>query len=94
MSFMAQHVPTKDHGEDAYYAAFRARLKALRKDLGYSQSQMAEAIGISLDRYKKYETRDRFPPHLLNKLALNSHRPLEYVVTGRGPNIRPIAARK
>jgi transcriptional regulator with XRE-family HTH domain len=79
---MAQHVRTKDPGESAYYAAFRARLKDLRTGLGYSQSEMAEALGVSLDRYKKYEIRDRFPAHLLNKLALDTNSPLEYVVTG------------
>lgn len=91
---MAQHVPTKDPGESAFYGSFRARLKDLRvKDLDYSQSQMAEALGISIDRYKKYETRDKFPPHLLYKLALVTRRPLEYIVTGRGPNIRAISQR-
>lgn len=79
--------------EQAYHVAFRRRLAGLRQDLGYSQSQMAEALGIPLLNYKKYETRSKFPPHLLNKLALVTHRPVEYIVTGQGANIRAVSRR-
>jgi transcriptional regulator with XRE-family HTH domain len=70
--------------ERAYHQAFRDRLKRLRDDLGYSQSQMAEALGVSLQNYKKYEIRSKFPAHMLNKLALITHRPLKFIVTGQG----------
>lgn len=91
---MAASATSEDQAERAYHEAFRARLVGLRLDLGYSQPQMAEALGLSLDNYKKYETRSKFPSHLLNKLALVTHRPLEFIVTGHGPNIRPIARRQ
>ncbi len=90
---MGKITTAEDPAERAYHETFRARLVGLRNDLGYSQPQMAEALGLSLDNYKKYETRSKFPPHLFNKLALVTHRPLEYIVTGQGPNIRPIARR-
>ena len=88
---MAKAPKHVDPTERAYYEAFRKRLLGLRTDLDYTQEQMAEALGISKDNYKKYERRSKFPPHLLNKLALLTHRPLEYVVTGHGANIRVVA---
>lgn len=90
---MAKSAKSEDPAERVYHEAFRARLVGLRLDLGYSQSEMAEALGLSIDNYKKYETRSKFPPHLFNKLALVTHRPLEFIVTGQGPNIRTVARR-
>jgi transcriptional regulator with XRE-family HTH domain len=77
--------------ERAYYTGFRDRLRSIRIELDWSQAEMAEALGISLDNYKKYEIRSKFPPHLLEKLALVTHRRIEFIVTGRGPNLRPVA---
>jgi transcriptional regulator with XRE-family HTH domain len=73
-----------------YYDQFRDRLKAIRAELGYSQEQMATALGISLAVYQKYEIRSKFPPHLLEPLALIARRDIAYVVTGRSPALRII----
>lgn len=73
-----------------YYEQFRDRLKAIRLDLGFSQEQMAIALGVSLAVYQKYEIRSKFPPHLLEKLAIISRRDIGFVVTGRGPTLRVI----
>lgn len=77
-----------DLTESAYYEAFRQRLKDIRADLGWSQARMAEALGVPLVNYKKYEVRSKFPPHLLDRLALVTHRSLDFIVTGRNPNVR------
>lgn len=78
------------HSDSSYYADFRKRLKGIRDDLDWSQAQMAEALQIPLVNYKKYEIRSKFPPHLLGRLALVTHRPVDYIVTGAGQNIRQI----
>ena len=81
-------------GSSDYYEAFRDRLKAIRMDLGFSQEQMAIALGVSLAVYQKYEVRSKFPPHLLEKLALISRRDIGFIVTGRGPALRVIRTPK
>ena len=81
-------------GSSEYYEQFRERLKAIRLDLGFSQEQMAIALGISLAVYQKYEVRSKFPPHLLEKLSLISQRDIGYIVTGRGPTLRVVRTRK
>lgn len=90
---MAKPKKFVDPTEKAYYEAFKKRLIGLRHDLELTQEQMAEGLGISKDNYKKYEKRSKFPPHLLNKLAIITHRPVEYIVTGHGPNIRVVTRR-
>jgi transcriptional regulator with XRE-family HTH domain len=77
----------------AYYDAFRKRIKTIRDELEWSQAEMADALGVPLANYKKYEIRSKFPPHLFERLALVTHRNIEFVVTGRGPNVRAIGRR-
>lgn len=67
----------------AYYEDFRERLVSLRLQLNWSQPQMADALGLTLARYQKYEIRDKFPLHLIAKLALVTHRDVEFIVTGK-----------
>lgn len=67
----------------AYYDAFRKRLVDLRKQLGWSQEDMAKALGIALPNYQKYEIRSKFPLHHLEQLARVTHRDLDFIVTGR-----------
>lgn len=83
----------RDPTERAFHEAFRARLKTIRRELDWTQVEMAMALGVPLENYKQYEKRSKFPPHLLDQLARVTHRPLEYVLTGRGPNIRVVHRR-
>jgi transcriptional regulator with XRE-family HTH domain len=77
--------------EREYYENFRARLKAARLSLGWTQSQMATALGMEYESFKKCESRDRFPLHLIERLALVTQRPIEFWVTGR--NVRQMVRR-
>lgn len=44
---------------------------------------MASALGIPLVTYKSYEVRSKFPPHLIERLALVTHTDVGYIVTGK-----------
>jgi transcriptional regulator with XRE-family HTH domain len=77
--------------ERAYYNEFRQRLIAARKRLEWTQLQMATALGIELENYKKYERRSKFPLHLIEQLALVTHSDIDFVVTGR--NVKPFPQR-
>lgn len=77
-------------GERQYWDEFRKRLVTLRLSLkrgdrSWSQADMAEALDIPLTNYKSYEQRSKFPLHLVDKLALVTHRDVEFIVTGRAP---------
>ncbi|MFZ5783952.1 MAG: helix-turn-helix domain-containing protein [Pseudomonadota bacterium] len=74
---------TEKATERAYHESFRRRLKDLREELQWSQADMANALGLSLDNYKKYEIRSKFPPHQYEKLALVTHKSVDFIVTGR-----------
>lgn len=41
---------------------FSERVRALRMKRGMTQQRMADALGISLNAYQKYEQGERFPP--------------------------------
>lgn len=79
--------------ERNYYAALRSRLVSTRHQLDWSQADMANALGIPLANYKKYEVRSKFPLHLVERLALVTHRDVEYIVTGKNVRqLRSVAA--
>lgn len=69
--------------ERAYYSDFRQRLVATRRRLEWTQQEMATALGIELENYKKYERRSKFPLHLIEQLALVTHSEIDFIVTGR-----------
>lgn len=77
--------------EREYYEGFAARLKAARLALGYTQAQMATALGLEYENFKKYELRGRYPLHGLERLALVTQRPVEFWVTGK--NVRQLVRR-
>lgn len=79
----------RDDTERAYYDAFRARLIGVRTELDWSQADAARALSIPLANYKKYETRSKFPLHLLDRLVLVTHRDLDFWVTGRNVKAFP-----
>lgn len=51
--------------------AFCARVAELRARRGFTQHQMAESLGIPLERYKKYENRTPLPHMLVHRFCLN-----------------------
>ncbi|SRR6266581_2819467 len=69
------------------------RVQELRQARGWTQEQMARALDIPLDRYKKYEVRSPLPPHLIERFAMLVGREISYVLTGkldlarRGPRV-------
>lgn len=75
----------KEHPrEKAYRRAITARLQLLRNAAGMSQPQMAEALGVPLDRYRKYESRTPLPAYLLEPLSVVTGFSVNFIVTGRG----------
>lgn len=67
----------------AFNEAYRGRVRALREGRGWTQEEMAEAIGVPLHSYKKYETRSPLPPHLIGRFAALVGRDIAYVLTGK-----------
>ena len=64
--------------------AFGKRLKQLRKDLGYTQQELAYAVGIQWSRYHKYELGKNEPPfEILIKLASFADVDLDYLIAGQ-----------
>ena len=64
--------------------AFGLRLRELRKKLGYTQQQMAYALGIQCPRYGKYEIGAAEPPfEILTRLARLTNVSLDYLITGQ-----------
>jgi DNA-binding XRE family transcriptional regulator len=81
--------------EATFNEAFCARVKRLRIERGWTQAQMASALDLPFERYKKYETRSPLPHYLIERLALTVDRDPCYVLTGHehngGYRPRPIA---
>lgn len=70
-------------GRSHYISKFNQRVRALREARGWTQLQMATALGISEERYRKYENRSPLPHDLLERFALITGRSVHYIVTGR-----------
>lgn len=66
--------------EDAFNASFQARLRETREGMKWTFPQMAHALGIKTDAYKKIEARPRaaFPVYLLPRLIFVTGRPYSY----------------
>jgi len=60
-----------------------ARVQRLRKERGWTQQQMAAAIGSQFETYKKYETRSPIPIYLVPRFAQIVDRSVAYVITGK-----------
>jgi transcriptional regulator with XRE-family HTH domain len=74
-----------------FVAMYIARTKALRMHAGMTAQQMATALGVPFERYKKYESRTALPHELVEQFALIARVPIEFVMTGRrtGPGPYP-----
>lgn len=60
-----------------------ARVQRLRLERDWTQAQVATAIGVPVERYKKYESRSPLPPYLIARFALVMDRSISYILTGR-----------
>lgn len=72
-----------DNEEARFNDALCARVHRLRNDRGWTAAQMATALGVPPERYRKYEYRSPLPHYLLERFALIVGRDLEYVLTGK-----------
>lgn len=71
-------------GEEAFNAALCERVRELRKGRGLTSEQMATALGIPKDRYRKYEYRSPLPLYLVERFALITGASLAFLITGKG----------
>lgn len=69
--------------EAEFNDALCARVKALRDARGWTQEQMATALGIPYDRYRKYEYRTPIPHYLIEQFSEIVGRDLDFVLTGK-----------
>jgi len=60
-----------------------ARTQRLRLEKDWTQPQMAAAIGVPFERYKKYETRSPMPAYLVPRFAQIVERSMSYILTGK-----------
>lgn len=80
-----RHSPpmANDDSEAAYNAALCARVKHCRLQKNWTAEQMARALGVPAERYRKYEARSVLPLYLVERLALICDKSIEFIVTGR-----------
>lgn len=61
------------------------RVKRLREDRDWTAAQMATALGVPAERYRKYESRSPMPSYLMTRFCLIVGCELDFLVTGRSP---------
>ena len=74
--------------EQEFTEALLARVHKLRSEHGYTAEQMAIALGIPAERYRKYEKRTPLPHYLIERFAVIVGRDVEYVLTGKSSRPR------
>lgn len=74
---------TESTDEARFNDEFCARVQRLRAEREWTQAQMATALGVPLERYKKYETRSPLPAYLVPRFAQIVDREISYVLTGK-----------
>ena len=70
-------------GRSDYTSQVTARTRKLREAKGWTQSQMALALGVTEEAYRKYETRTPLPLALVERFALITERSVHFVITGK-----------
>lgn len=64
-------------------AAFAERLRRLRESHGYTYQQMADALGVAKDTYRKYETSPNEPAlFVLDGLHRHFGVSLDFLISG------------
>lgn len=69
--------------EKAFNEALCARVFQFRKETGMTAEQMAIALGVPPDRYRKYESRSPLPAYLMHRFCLITHVDLENLIAGK-----------
>lgn len=82
------------HSESMFNESLCARTHELRNERGYTSAQMATALGLPADRYRKYEYRSPLPAYLWERFALIVGCDLDYLLTGKTPKARKPAPNK
>lgn len=75
-------MPTSNE-EAMFNESLCARVHALRNERGWTSQQMATALGVPPERYRKYEYRSPIPAYLMERFALIVGCDLEYLLTGK-----------
>lgn len=78
----ARAMPTSNR-EAMFNEALCARVHELRNGRGWTSQQMATALDVPPDRYRKYEYRSPLPPYLMERFALIVGCDLDYLLTGK-----------
>ena len=74
--------------ELAFNDALCARVHRLRNERGWTSEQMATALGVPPDRYRKYEYRSPLPSYLVERFALIVGQDISYVLTNKSASLR------
>jgi hypothetical protein len=74
--------------EAAFNEALCARVHALRNARNWTSEQMATALGVPPERYRKYEYRSPLPSYLIERFALIVDRDISFILTGKSDVIR------
>lgn len=72
-----------DNEEARFNEALIARVHRLREDKGWTAAQMATALGIPAERYRKYEYRTPLPHYLIERFALIVDRDVDFILLGK-----------
>jgi transcriptional regulator with XRE-family HTH domain len=80
---------TPNPDEARFNEAFCARVHTLRNERGYTSAQMATALGVPAERYRKYEYRSPMPSYLVERFSLIVGCDVGYLLTGK-----PLRSRK
>lgn len=91
-----RHTPwMAGNSEEAQFnEALIARCHRLRNERGWTAEQMATALGVPAERYRKYEYRSPLPHYLLERFALAVGRDIEYILLGKRSPARLVAPEK
>lgn len=71
-----------ENRELQFNEALCARVHRLRNERGMTAEEMAKALAIPAERYRKYEYRSPLPHYLIEQFAIIVGRDVEYILTG------------
>lgn len=74
---------SSESDEYVFNNGYCARVKEARKARGWTAEQMATALGVPPDRYRKYENRSPLPAYLIERFSLIAGVDVHYLVTGK-----------